>query len=64
MGLDAIDGYQLVDGPSTVRPVLGTFTEAPLSSLSDLLLTVPIRHKCLDALSSCINLLMTNVPAI
>ena len=52
-------GINLLVGRCTVRPVLGTFTEAPLTSLSDLLLissiTLPIRHRCLGALSSCIN---------
>ena len=43
----------------TVRPVLGTFNEAPVTLLSDFVLissiTLPIRHRCLSALSSCIN---------
>ena len=52
-------GINLLEDRCTVRPVLGTFTEAPLTSLSDLLLissvTLPIRHRCLGALSLCIN---------
>ena len=52
-------GIILLVGCCTVRPVLGTFTEAPLTSLSDLHLIssiiLLIRHRCLSALSSCIN---------
>ena len=52
-------GKNSLVGRSTVRPVLGTFTEAPRTSLRDLLLvtsiTRPIRYKCLVALSFCIN---------
>ena len=59
MRFDAFDGYQLVDGPLYRSTVLGNFTEALLTSLSDLLLissiTLPIPHRCLGALSSCIN---------
>ena len=51
-------GINLLVGRCTVRPVLGTFTKAPLTSLSDLLLissiTLPIRDRCLGALSSSI----------
>ena len=56
-------GINSLVGASTVWPVLGTFTGAPLSSLSDLLLITSItlskRHKCLGALSSCINKTLT-----
>ena len=49
----------LLVGCCTVRPVLGTFPEAPLTSLSDLRLIssiiLLICHRCLSALSSCIN---------
>ena len=59
MRFDTFDGYQLVDGPLYRSTVLGNFTDALLTSLSDLLLissiTLPITHRCLGALSSCIN---------
>ena len=51
-------GINLLEGRCTVRPVLGTFTEATLTSLSDFLLisfiTLPIRDICLGGLSSSI----------
>ena len=58
-------GINLLVGHCTVRPVLGTFTEAALTSLSDLLLICPItqliRHRGLGALSLCINTTSLNL---
>ena len=52
-------GINLLVNRGNVRLVMGTFTEAALTSMSDLLLissvTLPIRHRCLGALSLCIN---------
>ena len=52
-------GINLFVDRFTIRPVVGKFTEAPLTSLSYLLLissiTLPICHRCLGGLSSCIN---------
>ena len=52
-------GINLLVGRCTVWPVLRTFTEVPFTALSDLLLisfiNLPIRHRCMGALSPCIN---------